>query len=381
MKVLYFGNYCEKFFLREHKISFGSSLKWQMNFVENFLKDELLVFTKIPIPIFPKSKYLWVSNKKFERDESSRVKLLNYINLPYIREISIFIKTFILIIINRIRYKKVIALQYNLDFHFSIPLFLLHSCGIVEYVPMVVDLYPNNGFSFKLQKYILKKVKRTIIINECIKEDLCLENTLLIDGGINIEEFKGSRITKESSRQSFTITFTGSIDEINGIDFYIKCIKNISRKDIEFHFYGNGTLTTELVELSKNDERIKCFGFVSNSEILQIQRSSDFLIIPRKKSTDELRYTFPSKLFEYMLSGTPVISTVIPGLSNEYQECIYTVDTEDPIVFANFIEELLETPLVDLMNKGHKAQDFIVREKNWIQQAKKIQQFLFEKEV
>ena len=123
---------------------------------------------------------------------------------------------------------------------------------------------------------------------------------------------------------------------------------------------------------SKNNPKIIYKGFVSNEKIKNILLNGDLLIIPRLKSIKTLRYTFPSKLFEYMLSGTPVLMTKIPGLGKEYEKYIYMKDTEDIQEFSGFMKLILNFSEEILIEKGKKAQKFITEQKNWEKQVKRV---------
>ena len=54
-----------------------------------------------------------------------------------------------------------------------------------------------------------------------------------------------------------------------------------------------------------------------------------------------LRYSFPSKLFEYLQAGKPVISTRLPGIPADYFTIFRPVDLADQLSFDASLERAL----------------------------------------
>lgn len=391
MRLYFTGNYINKKMFNKNEIILTAGLKWQLNLINSLKKIcNPISYTELQLPTFPKINKLILPTKEYRRLNNGESKLINYVNLPFLREIMISIQIFLIFLLKKIKNKKIIVIQYNLNLKFSFSLFILEKIGVIEFIPIVLDFYPLdknlkfnirnwfNEINFRVQVYILKNINKCIIINEKIAYDFNLKNYLLIEGGVIQEDyFNGSLMKKKNEKK--IIVFTGTMDSINGIDFLIESLKMLKNKEYELHLYGTGPLT-EFIEIeAKKNKKIKYMGYKKNEEILKVQREADFLIIPRKKSLLNLRYTFPSKLFEYMLSGTPIICTNIPGLSEEYKENLFIADTEDKAEFARVIDEVLKINEDKLEEKGKKAKEFIIKNKNWDIQAKKIIDFLYKK--
>lgn len=390
MNINFLGNYVGEKIISKNIIKYGAAMKWQINLITALKKKvDINIYSEMLVPIYPKSKYFIIPSLKILKLNENNSKLFRYINLPFIREIFISLQVLIIYLVKGLKKNKIIVIQYNLNLKFALPLFILEKIGILSFVPIVLDLYPLdrvrknnirnifNEINFKLQTFILKNIKKSIVINENIINDFRLKSSLIIEGGVSKKDCFNEILIKNKTNKKI-IVFTGGIDSINGIDFLIKTLEKVKNKNYELHLYGTGELVEFVKIEAEKNKKIKYMGYKKNEEILEIQRAADFLIIPRKKSFLNLRYTFPSKLFEYMLSGTPVICTNIPGLTEEYKENLFIADTENEIEFAKIIDEVLFISEDKLKEKSKKAKEFIIKNKNWDIQAKKIINFLSE---
>jgi hypothetical protein len=77
-----------------------------------------------------------------------------------------------------------------------------------------------------------------------------------------------------------------------------------------------------------------------------------------------------------MLSGTPLLTTKLPGIPDEYFQHLYTFDEESITGFARKMSEILSLPETELIQQGKNAQEFVLKNKNNILQSKRIFEFL-----
>ena len=77
-----------------------------------------------------------------------------------------------------------------------------------------------------------------------------------------------------------------------------------------------------------------------------------------------------------MLSGTPLLTTKLPGMPKEYYPFVYLFEEESVYGFATIMDKIMSLPTQELYNKGLLARDFVFRYKNNRLQAKRIIEFI-----
>lgn len=171
------------------------------------------------------------------------------------------------------------------------------------------------------------------------------------------------------------IMYAGAIEAEYGFNELVQAFMKLSIQNIELHIYGGGKFVSKLLEYQKNDSRIKYMGIVSNEQVVAAEKQATILVNPRLSNQEFAKYSFPSKTSEYMVSGTPLVTTKLPGIPDEYFEHLYLFEEESIEGFAKKMQEILSLPCTELRQKGRDAQEFVLKNKNNIVQTKKIINF------
>lgn len=150
-----------------------------------------------------------------------------------------------------------------------------------------------------------------------------LDKCYYINNGVNLKEFKLDAINyvltdEDLTDDSFKVTYTGTIRPVNNVDNIIDAAKIVSEtdKEVKFLIYGNGS---EFERLRKRVEHenvtnVRLKGYIEKKYIPYIlSRSSINILNYSKTQYNWSRGNSSNKLFEYMASGKPVISTVKMG--------------------------------------------------------------------
>jgi glycosyltransferase involved in cell wall biosynthesis len=138
----------------------------------------------------------------------------------------------------------------------------------------------------------------------------------------------------ESPRQGtdhpFVIMYHGSIVERHGLDLAVDAVANLREfiPHLELRIYGNRTPFLELVlgtvHRRSLNETIKYMGPLSLEKISQAIVECDVGIIPNRRSIFTELNT-PTRIFEYLSRGKPVIAPLAPGITDYFgaEDLIY----------------------------------------------------------
>ncbi len=170
--------------------------------------------------------------------------------------------------------------------------------------------------------------------------------------------------------------YSGSLDRIHGIQCLAEGFIQADIPEAELHIYGDGDFVPELKKLAEMHKNIVYFGTRMNREVISKQARAALLINPRPSHQVFTQFSFPSKNMEYMVSGTPVLTSRLPGMPEEYWDYVYILEDETAQGIAQILKKLLYCDKKALQEKGLKAKEFVLTQKNEIKQAEKVLQMV-----
>lgn len=121
------------------------------------------------------------------------------------------------------------------------------------------------------------------------------------------------------------IFYAGGLSKAYGI---VELVEGFIKANTKFELWlcGRGELELYLSEVSERHPSIKYLGFLSPREVERVQATAAGLIMNRNPHERYTRYSFPSKLLEYMVSGIPILTTRLDGIPEEYFEHLNVID-------------------------------------------------------
>lgn len=240
------------------------------------------------------------------------------------------------------------------------------------------DLWPEAIFSFgktteksligraliKGEHWIYRKANALIFTKEgdtdYLKErkwttaqggDIDLGKCHYINNGVDIAACEERSRTMQLDDQDlndeskFNVTYVGTIRPVNNVGNLLDTAKILVAKggydDVQFLIYGDGGQLAELQERVKNEHlnNVKMKGFVNRQYVPYIlSKSSINMLNYAQNQYNWTRGNSSNKLFEYMASGKPIISTVHMGYSiiKKY-DCGVELDEDTPEALAEQI--------------------------------------------
>lgn len=168
------------------------------------------------------------------------------------------------------------------------------------------------------------------------------------------------------------ICYTGQIYEQFGVKNLLEAFIKVKADDVVLDIYGPGPMSEDMPKYIAKDSRIVYHGCVTMEEAIKAQLSAYLLVNPRPTHEEFTKYSFPSKNVEYMASGAPMLTTMLPGMPKEYYEHVFLFQDETVDGMAKILQEIMNMSQDFVIAKGMDGKNFVLTYKNNIAQAKKV---------
>ncbi len=217
--------------------------------------------------------------------------------------------------------------------------------------------------------YILLTRQMNDVVNPANKPFIVVEG----HSDRSMEHAVHAELTAQAPRK---VIYAGTLKAIYGIRTLCEAFAACCKPGEELHIYGDGDFVPQLRKMQQGCPAIIYHGNVSNREVVAQELEATLLVNPRPTEGKYTNYSFPSKTLEYMVSGTPVLSARLGGIPDEYDGYLYYFDDQSPTGLRDALRALLDKPPQELQERGRRAREFALREKNNVVQARKIADFL-----
>lgn len=244
------------------------------------------------------------------------------------------------------------------------------------YMDLDAKKKPVKAFLKKIEnivvKRLLKSVDGYVLFTEQMREYFSEFNKpYTVVEGVYRDKYPLTPKTKKHF-----IMHAGSLHYNIGIEELISAFEQISNQNEELWFFGSGAMDEYIKEKAKTNKRIKHMGFVDPQQLFEYEKQATLLVNVRDPKAEYTKYSFPSKTFEYMASGTPFLTTELPGIPVEYKDYLFTIKNNSVDEIKAGLERALSLSEQERQKFGANAQAFVLNEKNKYIQSKKFSDFL-----
>lgn len=207
----------------------------------------------------------------------------------------------------------------------------------------------------KMELFFYRKSKKLIMVTQSFKENVVNrgirgDKVHVITNGVNQDFFypkeKNQRlINKYNLQDKFVISYVGAHGISQNLSTILEVAKKLREyKNIEFVFVGEGAEKDKLKQIVSKEElsNVQFIDAQPKEKIPEFYNSSDLCLIPLKNI--ELFKTFiPSKMFEIMACGIPIIASLEGEAAQilEDSKAALVVKPDNPNEIARAIEELI----------------------------------------
>lgn len=361
--------------------------KMQIGFIKGLKKNNANVkvisvepqkmwkFNKKPILIKSKKRII----------EKCKTNMISFINLPILKQISIYLNIYKNL--NNINFNNnTIIIVYNTMSFFALPVLKISkkkkckSLAIVADLPIIKKKNLTMKIEDKIQEKLISRFDGIIPLTENIAHDFAPNKPYcLVEAGYDPSDYVDIKIDEyidSSSKKIWNIVFSGTLNELSGIQLVLSAMDLVKNKNIILNIYGDGELKKYVIDASKKNSNICYHGKVDNNEMISIQANCDVLICPRCSDNYTTKYTFPSKILEYLCVGVPIICNPLPGIPKEYDKYLCYCESENKEDWANTIKKVISKDYNIYKTKALEAKQNFIKEKTWDAQCKKVIKFL-----
>lgn len=405
MEILYFGTACDREWFNKiseyRKISFNvAQYMFEMALIEGFSKIDnanMKIYYFYQDAYYPKGYNLFFSPKNKKLNEKYSVQYLLSLNLPIIKEIlNIFLGLFITlkwIIKNRKKKNKIVLTSFNYP-TLSLGIYIITNMFNIKRANMFPDLSQDTMSQIRQKNMIwLKRVILPFYKKLIYKIDTSYDYYILFTKAMNkkvnpknkpyltIEGIYQDNLNLSIEKKERAIMYAGTLSAEYGLKMLLDAFKEIRDDGVQLWLFGNGDMNGYIEQASNIDRRIKYFGFKPREEVFKYEKKATLLINMRNPNDEYTKYSFPSKTFEYMVSGTPFLTTWLEGIPEEYYNYLYVIKEYNVDNIRKKIEEILRLPQNELNDFGNRARKFILENKNNTIQTNRIYNFLTNKKL
>ena len=249
----------------------------------------------------------------------------------------------------------------------------LRGCPCIGIVTDLPDMLGGGRFSKSMANFVIRHCTGYVLLTEAMNDYLNKSGKpyVILEGHSDIT--MRDRIPSLEKKAMPRICFyAGGVSKQYGLGNLVDGFRKANIENARLHIYGPGDYVEELRQIAKEDPRIFYGGMLLNAEIVDKEMEAALLVNPRPTDEEYVKYSFPSKTMEYMSTGTPVLTTVLPGMPKEYHPYVYLLEEETADGIAKKLQQVLAQSDEALFRKGGEARAFILDQKNNVIQGKKI---------
>ena len=236
----------------------------------------------------------------------------------------------------------------------------------------------------RLIRALLSRVAGVVVLTRQLAEDfapglpmLLLEGISSVSHGVGAPHLQHETLASDDAvpRQPIVV-YAGGVNREYGVLDLVEAAER-SHRQWSLVVYGRGPDVAAVQAVAARSPKVHYGGMVDAMELKSVYARADLLVNPRPPGEDFVKYSFPSKLLEYLATGTPVMTTRLPTLPLDYAAHL-TITEEGSAGLMASIDAYFEIPRATRRAQGLSARQFILETRGTRAQGIRLRRFLTE---
>lgn len=174
------------------------------------------------------------------------------------------------------------------------------------------------------------------------------------------------------------IGYFGSHSDYAGLKDLLDAFMAASHLKLELSIAGEGSKTGDLKRYAKADPRIEWVGFFNERKDLGRWASSCHVLVSPRPAGFGNENNFPSKVFDYVQLGRPVLSSMTPTLEHAFGDSMMWYDADIPNALSEALRVLSEKNIAELLQQGEDLRDKFAQSFSWGKRVQGLKKWIQE---
>ncbi len=223
--------------------------------------------------------------------------------------------------------------------------------------PLYYEIHTLPEVPTKKHQQVWESVRGIVVISEGLKNQLVAWGVKYekIQGAIDAVDIKQFQITesKQACRQKLNllpeskiVVYTGHLYEWKGASLLAKAASMVA-PDVQIYLVGGTKQDVARFKVRYQAPNLHIVGWQPHQLIPYWDKAGDVLVLPTSgKEKIGALYTSPLKLFEYLVSGTPIVAARLPSLQEFLTDKdVLFFEADNAADLARAIKQTLTNPL------------------------------------
>ena len=198
-------------------------------------------------------------------------------------------------------------------------------------------------------------------------------NSVVIDGIVAspVTPTNSCQVRASGFSKKKIILYTGQLVESYGVRLLLGAASCLP-KDYEIWIAGTGEMSVEVERVASENAQLSYLGMLSAEGLATAYNQATLLINPRLLDAEFVKFSFPSKLLEYLMSGVPVLTSRLPSIQEDLIPYFSFIDDLSVSGVANAIQAACSTNYAHSLHVALLARSYVSESRSPLSQVKRL---------